>query len=36
MIDFIVYALQILGWAVVFLGISLAFVLVFWPDRDKQ
>jgi hypothetical protein len=36
MIDFILYALEVLGWAVVFMTVAVAFVLIFWPDREKQ
>jgi len=36
MIDFILYALEVLGWAVVLMAISVAFVLIFWSDRDKS
>ena len=36
MIDFIVYALEVLGWAVVLMATSAAFVLIFWPDKDKS
>jgi len=36
MIDFILYALEVLGWAVVLMATSVAFVLIFWPDKDKS
>jgi len=36
MIDFILYALEVLGWAVVLMATSVAFALIFWPDRDKS
>jgi hypothetical protein len=36
MIDFILYALEVLGWAVVLMATSVAFVLIFWPDRDPS
>jgi hypothetical protein len=35
MIDFILYALEVLGWTVVMMATSVAFVLIFWPDKDK-
>jgi hypothetical protein len=36
MIDFISYALEVLGWSLVLLATSAAFVLIFWPDKDKS
>jgi len=36
MIDFIVYALEVLGWAVALVATSAAFVLIFWPDKDRS
>ena len=36
MIDFIFYALEVLGWTVVMIAVSAAFVLIFWPDKDKS
>jgi hypothetical protein len=35
MIDFIVYALEVLGWAVVLMASSAAAAVIFWPDREK-
>ena len=36
MLDFLYYALEVLGWAVVFITVAVAFVLIFWPDKDKS
>ena len=36
MLDLFLYALEVLGWAVALLATSAAFVLIFWPDRDKS
>jgi hypothetical protein len=36
MIDFILYALEVLAWAVMLMATSAAFVLIFWPDKDKS
>jgi len=36
MIDFILYALEVLGWAVVLMATSVAFVLIFWSDKDPS
>lgn len=36
MLEFLYYALEVLGWAVVFITVAVAFVLIFWPDREKQ
>ena len=36
MLDFLLYALEVLDWAVVFITVAVAFVLIFWPDREKQ
>jgi hypothetical protein len=36
MIDFILYALEVLGWAVVLIVVSVTAAVVFWPDKDKS
>jgi len=36
MIDFILYALEVLGWAMVLMATSAAFVLMFWHDKDQS
>lgn len=36
MLDFLFYALEVLGWAVVLMASSAAFVLIFWPDKDRS
>jgi hypothetical protein len=35
MIDFILYALEVLGWAVVLMAVSVAAAVIFWPDKEK-
>jgi hypothetical protein len=35
MIDFILYALEVLGWTVVMIAVSVAAAVVFWPDKDS-
>jgi hypothetical protein len=36
MIDFILYALEVLGWTVVMIAVSVAAAVIFWPDKDKS
>jgi hypothetical protein len=36
MIDFILYALEVLGWAVAMIAVSVTAAVVFWPDKDKS
>jgi hypothetical protein len=36
MIDFILYALEVLGWAVVLVAVSAASAVIFWPDKDPS
>jgi hypothetical protein len=35
MIDFILYALEVLGWTVAMIAVSVTAAVVFWPDKDK-
>jgi hypothetical protein len=36
MLDFVMYALEVLGWAVVLMAVSVAAAVIFWPDKDKS
>ena len=36
MLDFLFYALEVLGWAVVLMAVSVAAAVIFWPDKDKS
>ena len=36
MIDFILYALEVLGWTVVMIAVSVAAAVVLWPDKDRS
>jgi len=36
MLDFFYYALEVLGWAVVLMVVSVAAAVVLWPDKDKS
>jgi hypothetical protein len=36
MIDFILYALEVLGWTVVMIAVSVTAAVIFWPDKDRS
>jgi hypothetical protein len=36
MLDFVMYALEVLGWTVVMIAVSVAAAVIFWPDKDKS
>ena len=36
MLDFVMYALEVLGWTVVMMAVSATAAVVFWPDKDKS
>jgi len=36
MIDFILYALEVLGWTVVMIAVSVAAAVIFWPDKEQS
>jgi hypothetical protein len=35
MLDFIFYALEVLGWTVVMIAVSVAAAVIFWPDKER-
>jgi hypothetical protein len=36
MLDFLFYALEVLGWAVVLMTVSVVAAVVFWPDKEEH